>query len=36
MYKKHLLLCTAVCALCFSYFNLTYISNASGGIFISR
>ncbi|WP_273721486.1 MULTISPECIES: autotransporter outer membrane beta-barrel domain-containing protein [unclassified Bartonella] len=30
MHKKHLLLCTAACALFFSYFNATYISNASG------
>ncbi|WP_208441778.1 autotransporter outer membrane beta-barrel domain-containing protein [Bartonella raoultii] len=30
MHKKHSLLCTAACALFFSYFNATYTSNASG------
>ncbi|GAA5102545.1 hypothetical protein [Bartonella acomydis] len=29
MHKKHLLLCTAACALFFSYFNATYTRNAS-------
>lgn len=30
MHKERLLLCTTACALFFSYFNATYISNASG------